>query len=74
MVHYPSLDRERTERLRKFWRIRSAVFAVLEVALATALLILGVIFRLPILAFAMTIAGTIALIALYRMLPSPSDD
>ena len=73
MVHYPYLDRERTERQHKFWSIRSTVFAVLEVMLASTLLILGVIFQLPMLAFTLGVAGTLALIALYMMRPFPRE-
>ena len=70
---YPFPDRERTERQRHFWSVRSGVFAVLEVVLALGLLVLGVIFQAPLLAFMLGIVGTLSLIALYMILPFPRE-
>ena len=66
-------DRERLEQRRQFWSVRSSVFAVLEVILVMFLLVLGVTFRMPMMALALAMAGTLTLIVLYRMRPLPEE-
>ena len=72
MVYVNPLERQREDERRRFWSVRSTIFAVLEVILALGLLVMGVAFRLPLLAFALGITGTFALMALYTMRPRPA--
>lgn len=69
MSYYPLANREQQEQRRRFWGVRSTIFAVAEVILALCFLILGVVFNLPALALMLGIAGTLALMALYMMRP-----